>query len=82
MSKSSLKRFVSMSDDELAGSAMQSTVPPKRVRRSNSSAAGDTGETADGDRARGVDSSDLRSAGGSAPRSAGGSAPRPVDAER
>lgn len=44
MSKASLKRLVSMSDDELAGSAMRSTVPPKRARRSNSSVAGETGE--------------------------------------
>ena len=79
MSKASLKRLVSMSDDELAGSAMRSTVPPKRARRSNSSAAGDTGGADGGDYAQGVDSSDMRSAGGSAPRSAGGSAPRPVD---
>ena len=80
MSKASLKRLVSMSDDELAGSAMRSTVPPKRARCSNSSVAGDTGGTAGGDSAQGVDSNDMRSAGGSAPRSAGGSAPRPVDA--
>ena len=80
MSKASLKRLVSMSDDELAGSAMRSTVPPKRARCSNSSVAGDTGGTAGGDNAQGVDGNDMRSAGGSAPRSAGGSAPRPVDA--